>query len=449
MHSIAEIIQSIHRAQILISILPIFILFLYFSQITFGDSCINFNNDERLIVITCAHADLPLIETEVNDTNILSRESPKNKNWLLNAGMVIEKNSLLNINSSTADWLKVIPTQVTTINKTKVNNIDNPNGIHVYGSLNIDSVKITSWDPAMGEVIPFKFGKRPGEEHTKTDYDTAEPRVFIRVSKTATGTTNIIDSELAYMGYSCSRCAGLSYYGGTGSIIQGSEIHHLLKGFYSKNMKFMTIEGNRFHDNYLYGIDPHTGTRDMVIRNNIVYGNNASGIICAKDCHNILVEGNEVYKNGGVGRGIAFTINTTSSTARNNIVSDQPRCVSFSKESNYNEVYNNTLSNCEIGVYVGDASNNYVHNNKIVNSDTGITLRNTTNRISDNEIIDSKYGITVFKPHNSTLDYENVDNIMKNVSKEILFKEIKIKKPANQTNEQNNITTASAIASLS
>jgi hypothetical protein len=99
-------------------------------------------------------------------------------------------------------------------------NGDSPNGIHVHGSLVIDSVKITSWDPEKKKVIDFGFGKRPGEEHTKSDYDTAEPRAFIRVSKDATGTTNITNSEIGYLGYSCSRCAGLSYYGGDGSLIK-------------------------------------------------------------------------------------------------------------------------------------------------------------------------------------------------------------------------------------
>jgi hypothetical protein len=140
------------------------------------------------------------------------------------------------------------------------NNGNNPNGIHVRGSLKIDSVKITSWDPENNEVIGFDFGKRAGEEHTKSDYDTAEPRAFIRVSKDVTGTTNITNSELAYLGYSCSRCSGISYYGGIDSIIKGNNIHHLLKGFYSKGMGYMIIENNTFHDNYLYGIDPHRYT---------------------------------------------------------------------------------------------------------------------------------------------------------------------------------------------
>ena len=51
----------------------------------------------------------------------------------------------------------------------------------------------------------------------------------------------------------------------------------------------------------------HTGTRYIVIRNNLVYNNNDSGIICSKSCQNIPIEGNKVYHNKD---GIAFSIET-------------------------------------------------------------------------------------------------------------------------------------------
>lgn len=244
-------------------------------------------------------------------------------------------------------------------------NGDNPNGIHVHGSLKIDSVKITSWDSEKNDVIGFDFGKRPGEEHTKSDYDTAEPRPFIRVSKDAIGTTNITNSELAYLGYSCSRCSGLSYYGGEGSVIKDNNIHHLLKGFYSKNAGYLTIDSNKFHDNYLYGIDPHTGSHDLVIRDNLVYNNNASAIICSKHCYAILIEGNEVYNNTGATRGIAFSINTTKSVAKNNYIHDQSGGISFNRGSDHNAVYNNTILNCKTGVNLDNTGNNSIYDNKI------------------------------------------------------------------------------------
>jgi parallel beta-helix repeat protein len=413
------------------------------SMNTAQNQCIGYDSTQKLIEVRCESIHLTDIYNSLRDSSILSAEDDDKDSsyednparvWTLNAGIVIKKEGGLIIDSSDTSWLKIMatptiqvkkPANVTedanysddtitviqstskpnassTNNITKIkngtitvskNNGDNPNGIHVHGSLKIDSVKITSWDPEKKDVIKFDYGKRPGEEHTKSDYDTAEPRAFIRVSKDATGTTNITNSEIAYLGYSCSRCAGLSYYGGEGSEIRNSNIHHLLKGFYSKNAAYITIDNNTFHNNYLYGIDPHTGSHDFVITNNLVYNNNASGIICSKHCFNLLIEGNEVYNNSGAARGIAFSINTTNSVAKNNYVHDQPRCISFNRDSNFNEVYNNDISNCKIGIYLSGTSSNLVHDNTISNTRDGINLKNLKNIINENKVVNSTRGI--------------------------------------------------------
>ena len=420
--------------------------------------CIEYDSIQKLIQVKCEAVHLTDIYNSLSNPIILGVENGDNgpisgdndaKVWILNAGIVVHKSSSLIIDSTDTSWLKIIPTATIQLKQktaniteeanysddtltviksnnksddrnmnstTKVangtivvskNNGDNPNGIHVHGSLKIDSVKVTSWNPEKNDVIEFDFGKRPGEEHTKSKYDTAEPRAFIRVSKDATGTTNITNSEIAYLGYSCSRCAGLSYYGGEGSVIKNNDIHHLLKGFYSKAMGEMVIEDNKFHDNYLYGIDPHTGSHDMVIRNNKVYANNASGIICSKDCYNILIEGNEVYRNGGVGRGIAFSINTTNSIARNNDVHNNERCISFNRESNYNQVYNNSISNCDIGIYLSNTSKNFIYNNNIVNSKFGIVIKeDITNNIRNNLIDKTGSGITLINKNTNSTDLD-------------------------------------------
>ena len=419
--------------------------------------CVEYDPTQKLIKVQCQSIHLTDIYNNLSNTGALVKENDdkdhKNadnhaKVWILNSGIVIDKDGSLIIDSKDTSWLKITATPTMQLkqntpnatdkesnysdsddtitfnhpgikenvrnmsNFSSISNIkddtivvskhngDNPNGIHVHGSLVIDSVKITSWDSEKKKIIDFGFGKRPGEEHTKSDYDTAEPRAFIRVSKDATGTTNITNSEIGYLGYSCSRCAGLSYYGGDGSIIKNSDIHHLLKGYYSKNMGHMIIEGNKFHDNYLYGIDPHTGTRDLIIRNNKVYDNNASGIICSKDCYNLLIEGNEVYRSGGVGRGIAFSINTSNSIARNNDVHDNERCISFNRDSNNNHVYNNTISHCKFGIYLSNTSRNSIDGNSIAHSDYGIVMKNvTSNNIMNNSIDTTKTGIMLINKY--------------------------------------------------
>ena len=415
-----------------------------------ADSCITYNSKNRLISINCKSVTISDVDKRLNNSSVITRESKPSddtddKTWILKAGVIINKNASLIIDSNDTKWLKVVPVATKQLVKSgyngpgitskinitsnsgdtiiensenikndddafivSKNNGDNPNGIHVFGSLIIDSVKITSWDPEENDVIKFHRGKRQGEEHTKSRYDTAEPRPFIRVSAEATGTTNITNSEIAYMGYSCSRCSGLSYYGGVGSVIKGNDIHHLLKGYYSNGMGKMLIEDNRFHDNYLYGIDPHTGSHDIIIRDNIVHDNNASGIICSKDCYGLLIEGNHVFDNGGVGRGIAFSINTTHSVARNNQVHDQNRCIAFNRESNYNEVYDNKVSHCRTGISLANTSENQIHDNNIAHSENGIILKVLNNSIYDNTIHDTENAIVFINTSNN--ESESLDN---------------------------------------
>jgi parallel beta-helix repeat protein len=421
----------------------------YAVEINIGDNekeknCINYDSLKKIIHIFCKSVHLGGVAKQINNESILRSQETANidnkvaKTWYLNAGLSIEKGATLIIDSSDTFWLKILSTPtiqkkslalitkeveanvtsspedivipggttsliggkfletdktnqpIITVSK---NNNDNPNGIHVHGSLVIDSVKITSWDPEVNDVIKFRFGKRQGEENTKSDYDTIEPRAFIRISRDATGTTNITNSEIAYLGYSCSKCSGISYYGGIGSIIKGNDIHHLLKGYYSNGMGNTVIEDNVFHDNYLYGIDPHTGSHDMIIRNNIVYNNNMSGIICSKQCYNITIEGNKVYENKY--GGINFSIGMQNSTAKNNYVHDTDSCISSNRGSSHNLIFNNTIFNCKIAIEFSDTFENIISSNNISKSDTGILLENASDKITNNSFTDTRENVVI------------------------------------------------------
>jgi hypothetical protein len=223
--------------------------------------------------------------------------------------------------------------------------------IRVHGSLDIDSVKITSWDPATNGYIRFESDILPGREYEHTGID-AIPRPYIRVEDDAIGTTNITNSEIAYLGYECGGgSSGISYYGdnendsdnddrngdvaatanGTRetqqgiSILKGNQIHHNRFGFYSVGIGNMVLENNHVHHNFMYGFDPHTGTHDIIFRNNTVHDHGAMGIICSLDCYNIVIENNKV--SNSVGSGIMFSRNMTNSIARSNHVHNEEQCI--------------------------------------------------------------------------------------------------------------------------
>ncbi|MGI0051552.1 MAG: right-handed parallel beta-helix repeat-containing protein [Nitrososphaeraceae archaeon] len=372
------------------------------------EMCISYNKAEKLISITCKYADFEDVireirdpeilkmktktKTTTNNTNTNTSNNSNNKTWLLNSGLKIEENALLDINSNDVTWLKIIPTK------------KSPNAIEVDGSLKVDSVKITSWNHKTNDYVYFSDAVKYDELQYKE-----ELRPYIKINSKATGPTIIQNSELAYLGYSCSGCGGITFNGGENSILKNNDIHHIYKGFYSKGMKHMLIEGNHVYGNDRYGIDPHTGTYNMTIKNNTVYENGYSGIICSLDCYNIIIEDNEVYNNGnnGTGRGIAFSINMFDSVARNNYIHQQNIGIGINGESHSNKIHNNIISDSKYaGIDTSEMSfNNKIHNNTIINATNGIVVKTgaSDNIFHNNKIINAtENGIVHLKEDSKT-----------------------------------------------
>ncbi|MBV9667806.1 MAG: right-handed parallel beta-helix repeat-containing protein [Nitrososphaeraceae archaeon] len=355
-------------------------------------SCIKYNAAERLITVSCKSATLTDIYNQLKNPDVLDKDPQQQGVWLLNANITIDKGSTLTIDPTDTTWLKIL-----TDGKTLAY------GIHVVGSLKIDSVRLTSWNPqtnyyginagsreSSGPATAICGSNCPIEIKDKLTHHGA-PRGYIRIEYNSAGTTNITNSYIGYIGYEAGwgkMTPGLQYNAGNGSVIRNNEFDHLYFGFYSVNVGYMTLENNIIHDSGHYGIDPHTGTHDMLIRNNTVYNNNGTAIICSLNCNNITFENNNVSNNHG--SGITFSRNTTNSVARNNYVHNQLFPIEISSSYN-NAVYNNTISNTNTtGIYViGDSSGNKIYNNTIMNAHSGITMRKnaTNNMISDNKII--------------------------------------------------------------
>jgi mannuronan 5-epimerase len=316
-----------------------------------SSNCVVFDSEERIITINCKSANLSDINNQLKDSDIIHEDETIDKGWILNAGITVAENVTLYINSTDTSWLKILADEETAY------------PITVFGSLKIDSVKVTSWNPNTNNYTTSQDSHRNGE-----DVSIGTPRPYIVVAEDATGTTDITNSEIAYLGYESGYGGGrtgLRYEGGDGSIIRGNNIHSLYFAFYSKGVGAMKIENNLIHDNIHYGLDPHTGTHDMIIRNNTVHDNGSIGIICSLDCYNIVIEDNKAYNNTKMG--IMFSRNMYDSIARNNVVSDEDNGIVIS-ESNNNEVYNNSVSDSGSGIDIDeDSIENKVYNNTIIN----------------------------------------------------------------------------------
>ncbi|MEJ7642248.1 MAG: right-handed parallel beta-helix repeat-containing protein [Candidatus Nitrosocosmicus sp.] len=358
-------------------------------------TCIRYDDTKRMITISCETATLSDIYNQINNHDVLDKQQPGV--WLINANLTIKKGSTLTIDPKDTTWLKIIADEKTLAY-----------GIHVHGSLKIDSVKVTSWNPktnhyAMSNGSRESSGpstKECGSNCTIAQKDLlthhGDPRPYIRVESHATGTTNITNSHIGYLGYEGGwgkKTSGLHYNAGDGSVLRNNDIDNLYFGFYSVGVGNIVMENNRIHNSGHYGIDPHTGTHDMVIRNNTVYQNNGTAIICSLDCYNITFENNDVYDNNGAG--IVFSRNTTNSVARNNYIHNQTTPIEVSN-SHHNEVYNNLISNNMTtptpGITLkGNSTLNSIYNNTIVNSQSGLSINDTSinNHIHSNKIINT------------------------------------------------------------
>ncbi len=351
-----------------------------FAQSIRSSECVTFDSATETIIVSCENATLPQARTLLSDDSVLTEES--NGIWLLKANLFIDKDSTFVISANDTQWLKITA----------------PFGIKSLGNLIINSVKITSWDDKTQNYILANGNV---------------PRPYLTEDNEAIGQMNISNSEIAYLGYNHSDRQGIAYLGGDGSIVSNNDIHHMWYGFYSSERANMTVIGNHVHDNEIYGIDPHTFTNHMTIRNNTVHDiRNGIGIICSDQCSHILIEDNIVYNTNGPG--IMLDLGTTNSTVRNNAeYGSLGAGLSIHDNSARNNAYNNTLRDNLYGIKMSlNSTDNRVFANRITNSsDYGLCImeNSTLNEVKSNLInISKNYGICVITGATKNIVESNV-----------------------------------------
>jgi parallel beta-helix repeat protein len=285
--------------------------------------------------------------------------------WILNAIIKVNPLAKLTINRTDTSWLKIT-------NK----NESQPNFISISGSAKIDGVKITSWDPSSNYII-------------RENVNASIPRPYILIDR-STGSVNVSNSEIAFLGFNSYPSNGIVYAsGGKGSSIINNTFHDMWDGFYSDSASFITIKNNKYYDNLRYGIDPHTGSHDLFIIGNLAYNNSHIGIICSESCYNIVFDNNTVHNNGVAG--LMFSLDTNNSIAKKNYA--------------YNE---------KVGFSVYSSSNDKVYSNLVKSSHTGIFIAGTSlgNHVYNNTMMDDTFGIHFGDnhPRNNVLENNNLIN---------------------------------------
>src|SRR5919107_1217865 len=364
-----------------------------------GLDCITYETAEKTISIDCDHASFGDLVSTINDQSVLETLEQDGE-YLLKANLRIAKGATFEMtsNDDNLQYLKIA----------------GENGIIVHARIMIDGVKITSWNDSSNDVV-------------QQDRSGSVRRGYIQFD--ASDGAQIMNSEFAYLGYDELGRRGFDLHGQDSSRfgygpssnmeIRGSKFHHMWRAFYSTAAYNITIDGNEYHHNLNYAVDPHSGTHDMNITNNWVH-HNSIGIICSVNCSNILIEGNKVENN--IRAGIFFSRNMTDSIARNNHVYNATSGIIVS-ESRDNQVYDNTIEAATSeGILLfnpselddgGFTEDNLVYNNTILSSATGINAirsydnileKNTFSNIASSEYLLSRNSSIIIVDR----DFENV-----------------------------------------
>jgi mannuronan 5-epimerase len=337
-------------------------------------SCIDYDAAENTITIDCDASFLDVVQA-INDPDILEEleeEEEEGGQYLLKANLEVDDGVTFSMTPD--DGLQYLK-------------IADANGIIVYGKIQIAGVKITSWDTETNSPI---FQTITG----------SIPRAFINLRGSEGG--SIQDSEISHLGYSGSGRRGFDLFGDGPSHdleIRGSEFHNMWFAFFSNRAYNIVVDGNEYHHNIKYALDPHTGTYNMNITNNWLH-HNPIGAICSLNCYNILVEGNVIHHNSDYG--IFFSRNMHDSIARNNQIYNATIGIMISESPN-NEIYNNTieevtsqgirLQNPELPDDGGLTENNLVYHNTIISSGEGIgATRSHDNILENNRFSDIESG---------------------------------------------------------
>lgn len=346
----------------------------------------------------------------IGNKNLLEEISPKE--WILRANLYIGKDVTLILDKNEVEYLKL---------KSNANDI-------VWlrsetGSILISKTKITSWD----------------ENNATPDFNDKDGRSYITAKNS--GRMDIIDSELAYLGYIGAPKRGGAFGGSYGvswkiknngirdrlltGVVKGNKFHNNYFGAYTFGATGMLFAKNEFYDNVEYGLDPHDDSNNLIIEDNSAFHNGNHGIIISRRCVNNIIRNNTSFENRL--HGIMLDRSSNNNLVLGNTVYGNVDGITL-YESNRNLILENNIHNNVRGIRLTFGSTeNYFEKNAILQNSRGAYLydRAQKNILVNNIIKDNEIGITLknaqqnilinnFKPSENTKDGRVTDNSYEN-----------------------------------
>ncbi|MCX6050653.1 MAG: right-handed parallel beta-helix repeat-containing protein [Chloroflexi bacterium] len=336
--------------------------------------------------------------------------------WLLNANLFIDAGVTLNLGpqSGSSELRMRSEALVHAARPSVAQVVTEPDGQQAvlaidYGSfvylatyngiINLDGIKVYSWDPTVGAV----------------DQDVSNGRAYLLAKYNAA--LNIRNSDIGYLGSADGESYGVSWRDinataaptvllsrVTGEVLN-SKFHHLYYGIYTFQASHMVFQGNEFYENIRYGFDPHDFTHDVLVENNRSHNNGAHGFIISRGCNNFIFRNNLAYDNSDPGSNQAqgFMLDPGSPNA------SDPQAPSHHNLLENNEAYGNEGHGLRIlGSIQNQVLNNNFHNNQQgivvdLNSPDNLIDRNTLNQ-------NLLYGLSIRETADRTTVTDNTIN---------------------------------------
>ncbi len=303
----------------------------------------------------------------------LTLSDPVNKIWFLGAKLFLKEGAKLVLHGSPVGG------DVNEL-RLKSNNINVNDFVIIqadWGTVDIDSAKITSFDENVG-----------GPDTEYASYKRAYIQVKSRLG--SDGVTpresrmDIKNSDIGYLGYNSAESYGLSWKVVTGSFdsvgvfgdVVNNKIHNNYFGAYTFGAQAMTFVNNEVYSNIKYGLDPHDDSDYLIIDGNYSHNNGSHGIICSQRCNNLTITNNTSSYN--IGNGVMLHRNTNDSLVENNTL----------------------YSNTDSGIAIFDSHGNTIKNNDAKYNKNGIrfSVGSSNNTVDGNNFSENtNYGFYSYK----------------------------------------------------
>ena len=300
---------------------------------------------------------LPLLYDELRSRGLNDYITRKGKEYTLNSGLLVGPDATLVIDGA----------EVSKLYQSQQHSAILVNAGNIY----ITGTSVIGWDI----------------ENKKPVYSTHADRYDFRpfIASWSRSHTYLAGNEFVAIGYSNHKSYGISLSAGPeklqlstiseptrpDGIIVDNSFDNVYYGFYSYEADNVSLIGNEYRDNIIYGIDPHDRSNWLTIAYNTAYeAQKKHGIIISREVNDSSFIGNLSFDNKGSG----FMIDRLSTGTF---------------------VYGNTaFGNKQDGLTVFESSCNYITSNSFFNNKSmGIRIRNSQdNGVFFNNLSNNKQG---------------------------------------------------------